>query len=55
MSLPTIDGLKTIDQIRAEQRQPAVQDLDRNAFLRLFTTHHPTGRPTNIPQHLLMH
>lgn len=38
MSLPTIDGLKTIDQIRAEQRQPAVQDLDRNAFLRLFTT-----------------
>ena len=38
MTLPTIEGLKTIDQLRAEQSQPAVQDLDRNAFLRLFTT-----------------
>ena len=38
MTLPTIEGLKTIGQLRAEQSQPAVQDLDRNAFLRLFTT-----------------
>ncbi len=36
--MPTIEGLKTIGQLRAEQSQPAVQDLDRNAFLRLFTT-----------------
>jgi len=38
MTLPTIEGLKTINQLRAEQSQPVVQDLDRNAFLRLFTT-----------------
>ena len=38
MTLPTIEGLKTIGQLRAEQSQPVVQDLDRNAFLRLFTT-----------------
>ena len=38
MTMPTIEGLKTIGQLRAEQSQPAVQDLDRNAFLRLFTT-----------------
>ena len=37
MSLPSIEGLKTISQLRAEQSQPVVQDLDRNAFLRLFT------------------
>lgn len=38
MSLPTIDGIKTIDQLRAAQSQPLDQELDRNAFLRLFTT-----------------
>lgn len=38
MSLPTIEGIKTIDQLRAEQSRPVEQELDRNAFLRLFTT-----------------
>ena len=38
MSLPSIEGLKTISELRAEQSQPVDQDLDRNAFLRLFTT-----------------
>ena len=37
MSLPSIEGLKTISQLRAEQSQSVVQELDRNAFLRLFT------------------
>jgi flagellar basal-body rod modification protein FlgD len=27
-----------MSQLRAEQNSPVVQDLDRNAFLRLFTT-----------------
>ena len=38
MSLPTVEGIKTIDQLRAEQSRPVDQELDRNAFLRLFTT-----------------
>ena len=38
MSLPSIEGIKTIDQLRNEQSRPAEQELDRNAFLRLFTT-----------------
>ncbi len=38
MSIPMIEGIKTISQLRTEQNQPVVQDLDRNAFLRLFTT-----------------
>ncbi len=38
MSLPTLEGIKTIDQLRAEQSRPVDQELDRNAFLRLFTT-----------------
>ena len=38
MSIPMIQGVKTIGQLRTEQNQPLDQDLDRNAFLRLFTT-----------------
>ena len=38
MSISAIEGIKTMSQLRAEQRAPVEQDLDRNAFLRLFTT-----------------
>ena len=38
MSMSAIEGIKTMSQLRAEQSQPEVQDLDRNAFLKLFTT-----------------
>ncbi|MEK9876350.1 MAG: flagellar hook capping FlgD N-terminal domain-containing protein [Betaproteobacteria bacterium] len=38
MSLSTLDSIKTMSQLRAEQNSPVVQDLDRNAFLRLITT-----------------
>lgn len=38
MSVSTLDSIKTMSQLRAEQNSPVVQDLDRNAFLRLFTT-----------------
>jgi flagellar basal-body rod modification protein FlgD len=45
MSLPSIDGIKTIDQLRSEQSRPAEQELDRNAFLRLFTTQLQSQNP----------
>ena len=38
MSISGIEGIKTMSQLRAEQSAPVEQDLDRNAFLRLFTT-----------------
>jgi flagellar basal-body rod modification protein FlgD len=45
MSLTSIDGIKTIDQLRSEQSRPAEQELDRNAFLRLFTTQLQSQNP----------
>ena len=38
MSMSAIENIKTMSQLRAEQSQPVEQELDRNAFLRLFTT-----------------
>ena len=39
MNYTTIDGIKTVEDLRAERNQPqGGGDLDRNAFLRLFTT-----------------
>ena len=37
MTMTGIENIKTMSQLRAEQSQPVEQDLDRNAFLQLFT------------------
>ena len=48
MSLPSIDGIRTMDDLLAERNRPrANQDLDRNAFLKLFTTQLQNQNPLN--------
>ena len=39
MNYTAIDGIRTVEDLKAEKNQPVGGgDLDRNAFLRLFTT-----------------
>ena len=39
MNYTAIDGIRTVEDLKAEKNQPeGGGDLDRNAFLRLFTT-----------------